>query len=101
MKEILSRLRKYDLLQVITFNDDIILNEPVENWPRCNCLIAFYSTGFPLKKAMEYAKLRKPFLLNDLTMQNDLMDRYQRVNLYLLQVIFMNINLCSYNSIVI
>ncbi|EDV28949.1 uncharacterized protein TRIADDRAFT_19973, partial [Trichoplax adhaerens] len=75
MKEILNRLRKYDSLQIITFQDDVILNEPVEKWPCCDCLIAFYSSGFPLKKAIEYAQLRKPFLLNDLTMQYDLMDR--------------------------
>lgn len=57
------------------FPDDIILNVPVEEWPICDCLISFYSSGFPLEKAIEYTKLRKPFSLNDLEMQYALMDR--------------------------
>ena len=53
----------------------MILNTPVEEWHRCDVLIAFFSNGYPLEKAEEYAKLRKPFLLNDLNMQRVLKDR--------------------------
>ena len=76
MKEILTRLRKSNLLTFVVFQDEMILNEDVEKWPVVDCLISFYSTGFPLDKAVQYVELRKPFLLNDLKMQYILMDRY-------------------------
>lgn len=75
MTQILERLCRFDYLTVVILGEDVILNEPVENWPSCHCLISFHSKGFPLDKAVAYSKLRNPFLINDLTMQYYIQDR--------------------------
>lgn len=46
-----------------------MFQEPVEDWPVVDCLISFHSKGFPLDKAISYANLRKPFIINNLPMQ--------------------------------
>lgn len=75
MAEILSRLDE-TLFRVVFFGDDLILNRPIQEWPaNIDVLVAFYSKGYPLQKAKEYVKLRDPYCLNDLDMQERLQDR--------------------------
>ena len=47
----------------------------MENWPLCDVLISFFSTDFPLDKAIAYAKLRDVCCINDLIPQALLWDR--------------------------
>ncbi|XP_067289249.1 inositol hexakisphosphate and diphosphoinositol-pentakisphosphate kinase 2 isoform X4 [Pseudorasbora parva] len=75
MKEILERLCLFKYITVVTFEEEVILNEPVEKWPLCDCLISFHSKGFPLDKAVAYEKLRNPFVINDLDLQYFIQDR--------------------------
>ncbi|XP_041918521.1 inositol hexakisphosphate and diphosphoinositol-pentakisphosphate kinase 2 isoform X6 [Alosa sapidissima] len=75
MTQILERLCRFEYITVVIFPEDVILNEPVEKWPLCDCLISFHSKGFPLDKAVSYAKLRNPLLINDLNMQYYIQDR--------------------------
>eukprot|EP00474_Spongospora_subterranea_P000651 CRZ01109.1 hypothetical protein [Spongospora subterranea] len=76
MTEILDRIRAFGDCQVIIFQELMILNSDIEDWPKVEVLIAFHSTGFPLNKAIMYSELEpKPFLVNDLILQRTLLDR--------------------------
>ncbi|OQS06939.1 inositol hexakisphosphate and diphosphoinositol-pentakisphosphate kinase [Thraustotheca clavata] len=75
MQEILRRLNKKKHFDLVVFTDDMILRQPVDAWPVCDALLSFYSTGFPLEKAESYVHLRRPVLVNDLSMQHILFDR--------------------------
>ncbi|XP_031688886.1 inositol hexakisphosphate and diphosphoinositol-pentakisphosphate kinase 2-like isoform X4 [Oncorhynchus kisutch] len=79
MTEIMERLCKFEYITVVIFPEEVILSQPVDKWPLCDCLVSFHSKGtnqrFPLDKAVEYAKLRNPLLINDLNMQYYIQDR--------------------------
>lgn len=80
---VLTDIFKYDfyvffsaeLFEIIIFGDETILDQPVEQWPVVEVLIAFYSTKFPTEKASAYIKLRNPFIFNNLTMETVMKDR--------------------------
>ena len=73
MNNILRRL--LDTFEVVIFGEQLILEEPITNWPTCDFLISFFSTGFPLDKVINYMELVKPFSVNDLVLQKVLWDR--------------------------
>ena len=61
------------------FDEDVIASRPVSEWPVVDALVAFFSTGFPLEKAIEYKNLHKPYVVNDLEAQFLLKDRWVQV----------------------
>ncbi|URE18202.1 acid phosphatase [Musa troglodytarum] len=85
MRRILERLEAFGEFEIIIFGDNVILEDPIQSWPICDCLIAFYSSGYPLQKVKTYVALRKPFLVNELEPQHLLHDRtkvYERLEMY-------------------
>ncbi|KAM0685659.1 inositol hexakisphosphate and diphosphoinositol-pentakisphosphate kinase, partial [Conglomerata obtusa] len=62
-------------LQVVVFDQNTILNEPVSNWPPTDFLISFYHTALPLSKVRNYLELHKIKCINNLFMQYSLFDR--------------------------
>ena len=75
MREILNFLSRNKDIEILRFKDEILFNKPIDQWIRCDVLIAFYSTGFPLQKAIKYVELYKPVMVNDLRVQHELWDR--------------------------
>ena len=56
-------------------SDACILEKPALEWPVCECIISAYSPGFPISKAEEYVKLRRPFCVNNVSAEHVLRDR--------------------------
>ncbi|OXH31661.1 cortical actin cytoskeleton protein asp1 [Cryptococcus neoformans] len=80
MREILTRLVDIEKggLEVKIFGDVVILEEDISHWPPVDVLISFFSTDFPLPKAISYTQLPNrppPISINSLSMQSLLWDR--------------------------
>ncbi|KAG9393072.1 Histidine phosphatase superfamily [Carpediemonas membranifera] len=83
MRQIIKRITSHGDIKVVYFGNSTILGQPIENWPVVDVLISFYSSGFPLEKAVRYVDLVRPFCINDLRLQLCLQDRrevYWRLN---------------------
>ncbi|WVO23010.1 uncharacterized protein IAS62_004354 [Cryptococcus decagattii] len=80
MREIITRLVDIEKggLEVKIFGDVVILEEDITHWPPVDVLISFFSTDFPLPKAIAYTQLPNrtpPISINSLSMQSLLWDR--------------------------
>ncbi|ORY35466.1 putative actin cytoskeleton organization and biogenesis-related protein [Naematelia encephala] len=80
MREILTRLNSIEGggVDVKIFGDVVILEEDITHWPPVDVLISFFSTDFPLPKALAYTQLPNrtpPISINSLAMQSLLWDR--------------------------
>ncbi|KAJ2785332.1 inositol hexakisphosphate and diphosphoinositol-pentakisphosphate kinase [Coemansia interrupta] len=75
MAAVLNGLVATNRYSVVFFGEKTILDEAIEQWPTCDFLISFFSRGFPLEKALQYTRLRKPFSVNSLVRQFLLLDR--------------------------
>ena len=75
MREILTRIESFGEFEIVIFGDECVVNEPVENWPKVDALIVFYSNGFPLQKVERYVEMHKPFVVNEPNDQWTLLDR--------------------------
>jgi inositol hexakisphosphate/diphosphoinositol-pentakisphosphate kinase len=84
MREILKRFPP-EYFEIVYYGDDMIKNRPIEEWPAVEVLIAFYSSHFPTEKAIEYVKLTKPFMINDLEMEAVLKDRRKVYQMFMSQ----------------
>ncbi|GAB5367519.1 hypothetical protein AAMO2058_001237400 [Amorphochlora amoebiformis] len=72
MAQILDRLKAYGEFDIVVWGEETVLDEkiPIEEWPVCDCLIAFASSGFPIKRVQDYVQLRQPFCINNVFTQD-------------------------------
>ena len=74
MQSIMKNLKAYQELKVVEFREEV-LKLPIDKWPKCDVLISFFSSGFPIEKALNYVNTYKPIQINDLAYQKKLWDR--------------------------
>ncbi len=69
MQAIVQHLLTFQIFNIVILDERVIHETPVEQWPRCDALIAYHSRGYPLEKVILYTKIHHPFMPNDLVMQ--------------------------------
>lgn len=62
MTQILERLCRFEYITVVIFPEDVILNEPVDKWPLCDCLISFHSKGTSTQSHTYYLRQHESFI---------------------------------------
>jgi len=72
MREIRCRIDAYDFLDFVHLDEEVMQTDP-KLWPLVDVLLARNSSGW--EKAVEYVKLRKPIMINDVEAQRLLFDR--------------------------
>jgi hypothetical protein len=50
MREILKVLASFQEFNIFILDERVMFDVPVDQWPRCHCLIAYHSKGYPLEK---------------------------------------------------
>jgi len=75
MQYFIEQLKNFSNLEIIEFDMKTILESPIGKWPIVDCILSYYSTGFPLEKTIQYCNLRNPYQINDLKIQEMLQDR--------------------------
>eukprot|EP01054_Gregarina_sp_Poly1_P004257 Gregarina_sp_Poly_1__4256@NODE_231_length_11106_cov_68_912130_g204_i0_p2_GENE_NODE_231_length_11106_cov_68_912130_g204_i0NODE_231_length_11106_cov_68_912130_g204_i0_p2_ORF_typecomplete_len662_score83_43His_Phos_2/PF00328_22/4_1e40PPIP5K2_N/PF18086_1/6_8e27RimK/PF08443_11/2_7e14ATPgrasp_3/PF02655_14/0_023_NODE_231_length_11106_cov_68_912130_g204_i060278012 len=75
MQTILRTLIEVGGFELVEFTEDHLLRRDTSEWPRVDCLIAFYSRGYPLDKVLRYVLETNPIVLNDINMQFILRNR--------------------------
>lgn len=77
MVSILDFLEQTGEFEICMWNNDMLMNQPIDGWFKVDVLLAFYSNGFPLDKVIAYVKLVKPDCINELDSQKILWERTQ------------------------
>ena len=63
LTEILNRITSFTTVEgihefrLVFFSEEMILNQPIEEWPKVDILISFYSSGFPMEKGLKFVNI--------------------------------------------
>ena len=76
MQKLIAKFESFGMFEVVVFTEDTILNKPPEDWPFVECIIIFFSGGFPLDKACQYQDMHPAtYFLTEPSSQVVLLDR--------------------------
>ena len=57
MHHIMTNLEAYSDINIIMFKEELFMHKPVEEWPKVDVMISFYSQGFPIDKVLKYVNI--------------------------------------------